>query len=108
MKRILLTLFFIGLLFTSFANHTKGGWMYYRYLGPGAAPNTARYTITLKLYTECILNANQYCPDINISIFNANNNALVETVNVLSSGITDIQNCTSQEITVSYRAQITW
>lgn len=97
MKRILLTLFFIGLLFTSFANHTKGGWMYYRYIGPGAAPNTARYTITLKLYTECILNANQYCPDINISIFNASNNALVETVNVLSSGITDIQNCTSQE-----------
>ncbi len=96
MKRILLSLFFIGPFFTSFANHTKGGWMYYQYAGAGTAPNTGRYIITLKVYTECILNANQFCPDINISIFNAGNNSLVESVNVINNGITDIQNCTSQ------------
>ena len=26
-------IFFIGLFFHSFANHTKGGWIYYKYLG---------------------------------------------------------------------------
>ncbi len=97
MKRVLLTLFFIGFFFTSFANHTKGGWMYYQYVGPGTAPNTGRYIITLKLYTECILNSNQYCPAISISIFNANNNFLVEAVTVGGNGVTDIQNCTRQE-----------
>ena len=97
MKKTLLTLLFIGFLSISFANHTKGGWMYYRYVGPGTAPNTARYIITLKLYTECILNTNQYCPEISISIFNASNNFLVESVNVVNGGITDIQNCTRQE-----------
>jgi gliding motility-associated-like protein len=97
MRKILLLLFFIGLFVNSFANHTKGGWMYYEYIGPGSAPNTARYVITLKLYTECILNTNQYCPTVNISIFNTANNFLVESVNVPNSGTIDIQNCTLQQ-----------
>lgn len=37
-----------------FANHTKGGWMYYEYLGPGVAdPNKLRYRIGLNLYIDC-------------------------------------------------------
>lgn len=97
MRKILLSFFFIGLFFTSFANHTKGGWIFYQYVGSGALPNTGRYIITLKLYTECILNANQYCSEVNISIFNAGNNVLFEAVNVPNKGTTDIQNCTRQE-----------
>jgi gliding motility-associated-like protein len=96
MKSILLTFFFIGILFTSFANHTKGGWMYYKYMGSGTAPNTARYMITLKLYTECILNANQWCPDVTVSIFKAENFFLVDAVDVPYNAVVDIQNCTSQ------------
>lgn len=71
--------------------------MYYKYIGPGSNPNTARYSITLKLYTECILNANQWCPNVNISIFNTGTNTLFETVPVNYSDVQDIQNCTRQE-----------
>ncbi len=97
MKNLLLTIFFIGVLFTSFANHTKGGWIYYKYVGSGATANSARYQITLKIYTECILNANQWCPDVNISIFDAGNNTLFQAVNVPNNAVIDIQNCTRQE-----------
>ena len=96
MKNFLLTFIFFGFIFTSFANHTKGGWIYYKYEGPGSAPNTSKYLITLKIYTECILTANQWCPDVNISIFNANNNSLFETVNVSNTEVINIQNCTLQ------------
>lgn len=37
-----------------YANHTKGGWMYYEYLGPGIAdPSKLRYKIGLNLYIDC-------------------------------------------------------
>ncbi|MCW3089669.1 MAG: hypothetical protein JWP81_738 [Ferruginibacter sp.] len=97
MKNLLATCFFIGVVSTSFANHTKGGWIYYKYVGSGGAPNTARYVITLKIYTECILTSNQWCPDVTISIFDAGTNALFANVNVTNSAVKDIQNCTRQE-----------
>ncbi|MEO6721596.1 MAG: PKD domain-containing protein [Ferruginibacter sp.] len=97
MKKLFTTSFFLALVFASYANHTKGGWIYYQYLGPGANANTARYSITLKLYTECFLNSNQWCPDVNISIFNAGDNTLYETVNVNYSDSVNIQNCTKQQ-----------
>jgi gliding motility-associated-like protein len=97
MKKLLLPFFFIGIAFTSFANHTKGGWIYYQYIGPGTSANSSKYSITLKVYTECILNANQFCPDINISIFNAGDNSLFEAVSVTNSSTVNIQNCTRQD-----------
>ncbi|MEO5893996.1 MAG: hypothetical protein ABIQ31_27305 [Ferruginibacter sp.] len=96
MKNLLVTLCFIGAGLTSFANHTKGGWMYYRYVGPGTSPNTALYVITLKIYTECVLTANQWCPDVNIAIYSAANNSLIENVDVPGSNVMNIQNCTRQ------------
>ncbi|MEO6231952.1 MAG: PKD domain-containing protein [Ferruginibacter sp.] len=97
MRKLLFTLCFIMLAFTSLANHTKGGWIYYEYLGPGTAQNTAQYRVTLKIYTECFLNANQWCPNINISIFDAGSNSLIEAVNVPYGDSVNIQNCTLQE-----------
>ncbi len=97
MKKLFLITLFIAAAFTSSANHTRGGWMYYRYIGPGSAPNTGRYFITLKIYTECNLNVNQFCPSVNISIFNASDNSLYETVNVSYQDSLNIQNCQQQE-----------
>jgi gliding motility-associated-like protein len=52
-----------------FANHTKGGWMYYEYLGPGINdPSKLRYKIGLNLYIEC--NSNLIEPTWNFSFFN--------------------------------------
>ncbi len=49
MKKII----FIGVLLlmvsiTSWARHIKGGEIFYEYLGPGSAPNTNRYLLTLR------------------------------------------------------------
>jgi gliding motility-associated-like protein len=52
-----------------FANHTKGGWMYYEYLGPGIDdPAKLRYKIGLNLYIEC--NSTLIEPTWNFSFFN--------------------------------------
>ena len=97
MKKLFLILLFLYSFISSFANHTRGGVLYYRYVGPGSGVNTAHYIITLKIYTECILNTNQFCPTVNISIFNAGTNSLVETVSVGYNDSNNIQNCTLQQ-----------
>ena len=75
MKRFVFVIFFSLITLVSFANHTKGGWMYYEYLGPGTNPNTSIYRITLKLYTECILNPGQTDAAVPFTFFNASNNS---------------------------------
>lgn len=81
----------------SFANHTKGGWMYYEYIGPGSLPNTVKYRITLKLYTACSLNEGQFNPDISFTVFDASNNQQLYNFPVTYSNILDIQNCNLQQ-----------
>ena len=79
------------------ANHTRGGWMYYEYMGPGNTAGTNRYRITLKFYTSCILNTGQFDPTINFSVFNATSRQLLYTIPVTYSSQEDIQNCSTQE-----------
>ncbi len=76
------------------ANHTKGGWMYYEYLGPGSGPGRATYRIVLKLYTNCTLNNGQFDQSVNFTIFNAGTLAVVSTTSVSYSDSTNIGNCT--------------
>jgi len=53
-KFLLLILLSIVFLQDINANHTKGGWMYYEYLGPGINdPAKLRYRIGLNLYIDC-------------------------------------------------------
>ncbi len=79
-----------------YANHTKGGYIYYQYLGQGSTPNKLRYAIILKLYTNCVLTNNQFNPTINISIYSAGSNQLVSNDAVTFLDSTDIQNCVLQ------------
>ena len=59
-----------------FASHIVGGEVFYTYLGPGAAANSSRYRITLRLFTECDQlcggNTMVACPPLSpiIGIFN--------------------------------------
>lgn len=39
-----------------YANHIRGGELYYKYLGVGSSPNSSRYQVTLKLYIDCFQN----------------------------------------------------
>ena len=96
MKRILFTIFFSLLTFFSFANHTKGGWMYYEYLGTGSAANSLKYRVTLKLYTICTLTSGQFNQTINFSFFDGATNQNLYDLPVTYSSDPNIQNCNLQ------------
>jgi gliding motility-associated-like protein len=53
MKKTALFVFILFCSLQSFAGHIAGGEIYYKYLGAGAAANTSRYLITLRLFREC-------------------------------------------------------
>ncbi|MCE3282999.1 MAG: type sorting protein, partial [Chitinophagaceae bacterium] len=53
MKKGLLFLVFACASIVSFATHIAAGELYYVYEGPGAAANTSRYKITMKLFRDC-------------------------------------------------------
>ncbi len=54
MKRIcILILTIAGCSLSLSAAHIRGGELFYRYIGPGASPNSSEYAITLKLYIDC-------------------------------------------------------
>jgi gliding motility-associated-like protein len=78
------------------ANHTKGGWMYYEYLGVGSAANTSRYRITLKVYTECELNTGQIDPSVPFTIFNAATYFQLDNISVPVISDVNVNNCTLQ------------
>ena len=69
MKQIFLFIILLYSGVSAMATHTKGGWMYYEYLGPGINDSgKLRYKIGLNYYIECgsiIIE-----PTINFSIFN--------------------------------------
>ena len=93
MKKLLFVILFSFLASVSFANHTKGGWMYYEYLGPGAASNTSKYRITLKLYTECELTPGQTDAFVPFTFFNPSNNAQVYNISVPVLSDINTSNC---------------
>ena len=83
MKRLILfTLIFFGLIQTIDAKHLKGGWIQYEYLGPGSSPNTSSYRITVRQYLACNSTVGQVDKTINLGIFDASNNTLVEELTI--------------------------
>lgn len=79
-----------------YANHTKGGYMFYEYLGQGSNPNRVRYRIVLKLYTNCQLNTSQFDRSINFTFFDGGSYQLISADPVTYQDSVNIQNCTIQ------------
>ena len=52
MKKILFAFFLVFSISEAFATHISGGEMIYEYQGPGAAPNSKQYRITLRLFRD--------------------------------------------------------
>jgi len=77
--------------------HTKGGWMFYEYLGPGSTAGTNKYRITLKFYTACNLTSGQFEPTINFYIFDPVTRQTLYTIPVTYTTSDNIQNCSSQQ-----------
>ncbi len=74
MKHLLLILVFAAGFSAASAKHITGGEMIYDFKGPGTAPNTKAYTITLKLFRDenCFSCAGMP-PTVIIGIFDNNN-----------------------------------
>lgn len=77
MKKIFLACFFvIGIFNLASANHIKGGFFTYKYMGAGSSAGTLKYEVTLTVYMECFPTQGQLDPTINFSIFDAGTNNL--------------------------------
>ncbi len=93
-------LFFLLCLscFVSIANHTKGGWMYYEYLGPGTMDTSKNlYKIVLVLYMKCDHTPQQLDQSVNFTFFNGSNNQFLQTINVPLSASPNIVNCSTPD-----------
>src|SRR5213080_1933039 len=83
MKKLLLLTLLIGCFSFSFANHLKGGFFTYEYLGPGSSnPTNLRYKITLTVYMACNATAQQINDPINFTFFDAGTKVFVRNVSV--------------------------
>ncbi|OQP57503.1 PKD domain-containing protein [Niastella populi] len=66
---------FFGTIQSLFAEHIKGGEMFYEYLGPGSGANTSQYRVTLKLYIDCNANSSgQLDGEIRLTVYDKGNN----------------------------------
>ena len=97
MCRIII-LILIGLSNVSslYAEHLKGGWIQYEYLGEGSVSNTSKYRITVRQYLQCVLRPGQQDAAVNLGIFNGSTNALITTRTIPRTG-TDIPDKTSYD-----------
>src|SRR5258705_10872349 len=83
MKRFFLLIIFSGLLLSPKADHLKGGFFTYTYLGPGINNSSyLRYRITLTVYMHCNPSGGQLTDPINFSFFNAATNAFIQSAGV--------------------------
>src|SRR5437868_2862213 len=74
MRKIFLSILLFLAFSPVFATHITGGEMIYRYLGPGAAPGTSSYKITLKLFRDENSGAAAMPADVFIGIFDRGTN----------------------------------
>ncbi|MEP7253443.1 MAG: PKD domain-containing protein, partial [Ginsengibacter sp.] len=72
-----LTCFFLCLYLPCKAAHIIGGEMIYEYKGPGSAPNTNKYIITLKLFRDQLTTGAAMPTDVAIGIFNNDNGSQI-------------------------------
>lgn len=76
----------LGFSQESFANHLKGGWIQYVYMGSGTAANTSRYQIIVRQYLDCNSTSAQRDPNVILGIFDGLTNNLVQKLTINLSG----------------------
>lgn len=110
MKKILLAIFVVFITAQANANHLKGGWIQYEYMGTNAANGNLQYRITVRQYLNCNATGGQIDANIFLGIFKNQTNELVQTLNIPLSGTdmitmnTGLSNpCISPPQTVCYR-----
>jgi gliding motility-associated-like protein len=75
MRKALFLIFFFLSAYTSFAEHLKGGFLIYKYLGMNADGTSVRYRVTLSLYMDCNAreggNNSQVDASLQLTVFDA-------------------------------------
>jgi gliding motility-associated-like protein len=83
MKKIVFLFFLFIVAAPALANHLKGGFFTYEYLGPGTSdPLNSKYRIRLTIYMICNPNAGQIDQTIPFTFFNNNTNQIHTNVMV--------------------------
>jgi len=82
MYKYFLTLLLLLLGGTTFANHIKGGFFTYKYLGESADGKLIRYNVKLTVYMGCNPNEGQLNPTINFSFFDGASRILIKNETV--------------------------
>ncbi len=84
MKKGLLFVILVCCSVVSFADHIKGGWIYYEYVGPGTTnPANHRYRIVSKVYRDCANqdpNHPQNSPTAVFTIFSGTSSTIVQNI----------------------------
>ena len=86
MKKLFILTIIIFSVHPIFANHLKGGWIQYSYVGVGASPNTSKYEITVRQYLDCGSVAAQRDANVFLGIFDGGTNQLISTISIPLSG----------------------
>ena len=86
MKRFLILVLLFSFTQSTFASHLKGGWIQYQYIGPGIAPNTSQYRITVRQYLDCNSTSAQRDANVFVGIFDGATNQLLTTLNIPLEG----------------------
>jgi gliding motility-associated-like protein len=73
-KILFLSVLLIMLGYSGFARHIKGGEIFYIYQGPGAAPNSDRYLVRLRLFISCNSTIEQTEASVNLGVFSTADN----------------------------------
>ena len=93
-KFVLVCILFFSCL-ASFATHTKGGWMYYEYLGKGISDTTKlRYKVVLKVYMICDAGPGQLDQSVNFTFFESGTTRWLQDLTVGLAENPKISNCT--------------
>ncbi|MBA2744995.1 MAG: gliding motility-associated C-terminal domain-containing protein [Flavisolibacter sp.] len=83
MKKLILCISIVFCTIPALADHLKGGFFTYEYLGPGITnPNSVRYRVRLTVYMACNPSSGQLNTSIPFTFFDANSNAQVQNVMV--------------------------
>ncbi|MEO6327730.1 MAG: PKD domain-containing protein [Ginsengibacter sp.] len=107
MKKLVFISFLSFLCLASLADHLKGGWIYYEYLGIGSSANTSKYKITVKQYMRCTASGGQLDQEVYLGIFNGSTYQLIQTDTLVLAGTVIEQksdfSCIVNPPTVCYR-----
>src|SRR5881392_4092335 len=81
MKKVFTSLIALTFSLYALASHISGGELFYEYLGPGSAPNTDSYKITMRLFRECNSTGQQLDGEVvTLGIYHRSDSTLVSTL----------------------------